>query len=93
MGKYSKEILIKKSLKLIISIAKRYNNSGLSFEDLIAEGILGLMKGIKKYDFSRGHKFSTYAHWWIRQAISRSIDDQSRIIRLPVYVKETLSKV
>ncbi|ABA27305.1 sigma 2 transcription factor (nucleomorph) [Bigelowiella natans] len=93
IGKISKEILIKRSLKLIISIAKRYNGCGLSFEDLIAEGILGLMKGIRKYDFSKGHKFSTYAHWWIRQSISRSIDDQSRIIRLPVYVKEILSKI
>jgi len=93
LGKYAKEILVKKSLKLIISIARRYTNSGLTFEDLIAEGILGLMKGIAKFDFSKGHKFSTYAHWWVRQSISRSIDDQSRIIRLPVYVKETLSKI
>uniref|UniRef100_A0A7S4DYW4 RNA polymerase sigma-70 domain-containing protein n=1 Tax=Lotharella globosa TaxID=91324 RepID=A0A7S4DYW4_9EUKA len=93
IGKYSKKILIKKSLKLIISISKKYSDKGLAFEDLIAEGILGFMKGIKKFDFTKGHKFTTYAHWWIRQSISRAIDDQSRIIRIPVYVKEILNKI
>nr|BAS01949.1 RNA-polymerase sigma factor [Amorphochlora amoebiformis] len=93
IGKYQKNVLVKNSLKMIISIAKKYTGNGLSFEDLIAEGLLGLMKGIRKFDFNKGHKFSTYAHWWIRQSISRSIDDQSRVIRLPVYIRELISKI
>nr|BAS01481.1 RNA-polymerase sigma factor [Lotharella vacuolata] len=93
VGKCCKKILIKKSLKLIVSISKKYLDKGLEFEDLIAEGLLGLMKGIKKYDYTKGRKFTTYAHWWIRQSISRAIDDQSKIIKIPVYVKEILSKI
>ena len=77
----------------MVSIAKRYRNRGLSFLDLIQEGNTGLMKAVEKYEYRRGYKFSTYATWWIRQAITRSIADQARTIRIPVHMIETMSKV
>lgn len=85
--------LVQRNLRLVISIAKKYSNKGIPIQDLVQEGSIGLMRAVEKFEYQRGYKFSTYATWWIRQAITRSIADHARTIRIPVHMVETMNRV
>ncbi len=93
VGLEARDILINSNLRLVVSIAKRYLGRGMQFQDLIQEGNMGLMKAVNKFDYTKGYKFSTYATWWIKQAITRAIADQARTIRIPVHMVETINKL